>query len=256
MMYSLNNNTSIQSLSQSLNSSFAGMYKSLQKLSSGMKINSASDGPAQLLISEQLRTQIASLNQQIENRYAQMSTYNTASSNLNILRSQLTDIRTTALGAANESGNSDATQKAYSDSADLMVSNFNLVLNKAEFNGQVLFDGSEGSVASIADLSGLSFTTADEANASIDILDAKISEIDSVIVDIGSYQKNEIESDIAQLRISRENLLSAEQNIRSTDFATEYTNFVVEQMKAKVGLALMSHYAMTSKSVLSIFNQR
>ncbi len=159
------------SITGSVNSAFAGMYKSLQKLSSGMKINSAADGPAQLIISEQFRTQIATLNQQIENTSMQIGKYSTASSTLSEMRSQLTEMRTLAIGAANEGGNSEAAQQAYADSASLLESNFNVTLNRAEYNGAVLFDGGEGSLANLTDLSGVDLSSADGANLSIVLID-------------------------------------------------------------------------------------
>ena len=255
-MLSIYNNSSMFSITDNLNFAFAGIYKSLQKLSSGMKINSATDGPAQLMISEQFRTQIATLNQQIENTSMQIGKYSTASSSLSEMRSQLTEMRTLAVGAANAGGNSDVAQKAYADSASLIESNFNVTLNKAEYNGAVLFDGSEGSLASLNDLAGVDLSTADSATASITLIDDKIAEIDKATVDIGATQKNTLESDIVSMRISRENLMAAESNIRATDYALEFSNFVKFQIQAKAGVALLSHYAITSQSVLSMFSNR
>lgn len=256
VIQSIYNNSSILSITRNMNASFAGMYKSLQKLSSGMKINSAADGPAQLMISEQFRTQIATLNQQIENTSMQIGKYSTGSANLSAMRSQLTEMRTMAVGAANEGGNSEAAQQAYADSATLLESNFNLTLNRSEYNGAVLFDGSEGSLASLNDLAGVDLSSADSANASITLIDEKIAEIDAAVVDIGATQKNTLEADIASMRISRENLMAAEANIRATDYAREFSNFLVEQIKAKSSIALLSHYSLTSKSVLSMFGDR
>ncbi len=239
-----------------LNSALFGMYKSLEKLSSGMKINSAVDGPAQLMISEKFRTQIATLNQQIENTSMQIGKYNTASSTLSEMRSQLTEIRTLAIGAANEGGNSEAAQKAYADSASLVESNFNVTLNKAVYNGAVLFDGSKGSLASLNDLSGVDLTTADAANASIVIIDSKIAEIDAVVVDVGATQKNELESSIATMKISRENLIAAESSLRAVDFAREFSSFLAEQFRVDVGSAMLAHFRITSRTVLSLFGNK
>jgi len=219
---SIYNKSTMLSITGSLNASFAGMYKSLQKLSSGMKINSAADGPAQLLISEQFRSQIATLNQQIENTSMQIGKYNTGSATLSSMRSELTEMRTLAIAVANEGGNSAEAQKAYADSASLLESNFNLTLNKAEYNGAVLFDGSEGSLANLDDLSGVDLSTAVSTNASLEVIDAKIAEVDAATVEVGATQKNTLESDLATMRISRQNLVAAESNIRATDYALEF----------------------------------
>jgi len=255
-MFSIQNKSSIYSINGNLNSAFSDMYKSLQKLSSGFKINSASDGPAQLIISEQFRTQIATLNQQIENTSMQIGKYNTASSTISEMRSQLTEMRTLAIGAANEGVNSDVAQKAFADSASVLESNFNLTLNKAEYNSAVLFDGGEGSLADLSDLSGVDLSTAESASASITIIDDKIADIDAAMIDIGATQKNQLDSDLAFMRISKQNLEAAEANIRATDYVKEFTGFLVAQMKAKVGFALLSHNSLTSQSVLSLFSNK
>ncbi len=256
MINSIYNKSSMLSISGSLNASFSRMYESLQKLSSGMKINSATDGPAQLMISERFRSQIATLNQQIENTSMQIGKYNTGSATLSSMRSELTEMRSLAVSAANEGGNSPAAQKAYADSASVLESNFNLTLNRAEYNGAVLFDGSEGSLADLNDLSGVNLSTAESANASLEVIDAKIAEIDAATIEVGSTQKYKLESDISTMRISRQNLVAAESNIRATDYAIEYSNLIKFQIQADAGLALLSHYNMNSQSLLSLFNSR
>ena len=249
-----NNKASIYSLSRSLNSAFAGIYKSLEKLSSGFSINSAVDGPADLIISEQFRARIASLNQEIENTTMSIAKYNTASSSLSEIRTQLTELRSLALGAANEGVNDEAMQQAYADSAENIVSSVNLAIAKSEFNGMPLLDGSESSLADIDDLMNIDLSSAAGVAASIEVIDAKINEIDSATVDIGATQKYELESQLRSMRISRENLMAAESNLRATDYAMEYTNFIVAQFKAKASLALLSHYRISSQTVLSLFD--
>ena len=88
------------------------LFKSMEKLSSGLSINSAADNPAGLIISEQLRSQIAGLNQRIANVTSSIHKYQTASSSISMLRTSLIELRSLALGAANEGLNSEAAQQA------------------------------------------------------------------------------------------------------------------------------------------------
>ena len=125
-------------ISFNLSSNYLSLMSPLEKLASGLSINRASDGPAALVISEQLRTQIASLNQEIENTSAMIGKYETASSFVSEIRSKLTELRTLAIGAANEGGNSESAQAAYAATADYIVSSHNHVLETAEYNGMSL----------------------------------------------------------------------------------------------------------------------
>ncbi|UCD64697.1 MAG: hypothetical protein JSW34_04470 [Candidatus Zixiibacteriota bacterium] len=254
MTLSLSNDWASSVLANNISLSFLNMCSSLEKLSSGYRINSAADGPADLVISEQLRTQIASLNQEIENTSALIYKYETASSNLMDLRSQLTELRTLAIGAANEGFNNEEAQEAYQTAADAIVERYNDVIAESEYNGAVLFDGGEGSLGTLAALEGIDLSSAEAAEASIATIDEAIAEVDALQVDIGSTQRYELESELASLRITSQNLVAAESSLRDTDFVTEFTNFLVEQIKFKAGLALFSHFGLTSSSVLGLFS--
>ncbi|MEW6412539.1 MAG: flagellin [Candidatus Zixiibacteriota bacterium] len=236
--------------------SSSNMYKSLEKLSSGFKINSASDGPAMLIISERLRSQIASLNQEIENRVAQVHKYDTASSHLMTYRHQLTELRTLAIGAANEGVNSEAAQEAYALEAQNMVTYYNEAVGSAEYNGAMLFDGSAGSLGDLAALEGIDLSSAETAEASIAVIDEAIAEVDSLQVEIGSTQRYEFQSQIASMRVTSQNLQAAESSIRDTDYAMEFSNFLAQQIKYEAGLAILSHWAMSSNSVLQLLGSR
>jgi len=241
-----------RSLITYINRSYSNMCSSLEKLSSGLKINRASDGPAQLVISEQLRSQIASLNQQIENTSCLVHKYETASANLTGYRNQLTELRALAVGAANEGFNSEEAQQAYANAAESMVEYYNGAVATASYNGAALFDGGEGSVGELSALSGIDLSSPEAAQASIEAIDAAAAELDALQVDVGSTQRYELESELASLRVTSQNLQAAESSIRDTDYVTEFTNFLVEQMKFNAGLALLSYTTLSSTSVLNL----
>jgi len=220
----------------------------MEKLSSGLKINRASDNPAGLVISEQLRAQIASLGQEIKNIDANMNKYATADAMVGVMRDQLVDMRAMAVGAANTAFNSPEAQIAYQRSGELLAESYNRQIENAEYNGSKLFGGSEGSVANI------DFSTADTVEASIVKIDKAMAQLDTVQIEIGAKQKNEFEAMRASKMVTRENLIAAESSLRDTDFGSEFINMVKSSLQMKVGLALMAHSKINSQTILKMFS--
>jgi len=239
-------------ISYNLSSNYLSLTKSLEKLSSGLSINRASDGPAALVISEQLRTQIASLNQEIENTSVMIGKYQTASSFVSEMRSKLIELRTLAIGAANEGGNSESAQAAYAATADYIVSSYNHILETAEYNGMNLLDGSDGALAEVSELEGVDLSSAESAEESIAVIDATINELDAVQVDFGATQKNELEAHRASLQVTVQNLEAAESVLRDTDYAQEYSTFMGEMIKFQASAALFAHSHIGANTVLNL----
>ena len=249
------NNMSIVGLKigNDINRNSRSLFSSMEKLSSGLKINRASDNPAGLVISEQLRAQIASLGQEIENINANMNKYSTADSMVGVMRDQLVDMRAMAVGAANTAFNSPEAQEAYQRSGELLSESYNRQVENAEYNGSKLFDGSEGSVAKIDKMATLDFSSADTVEASIVEIDKAMAQLDTVQIEIGAKQKNEFEAMRASKMVSRENLIAAESSLRDTDFGLEFTNMIKSSMQLKVGMALLAHSKINGQTVLKMF---
>ncbi|MCH8026941.1 MAG: flagellin [candidate division Zixibacteria bacterium] len=237
----------------SINKSYRSLFSSMEKLSSGLKINRASDNPAGLVISEQLRAQIASLGQEIKNIDANMNKYATADAMVGVMREQLVNMRELAVGAANTAFNSPEAQIAYQRSGELLAESYNRQIENAEYNGSKLFDGSEGSVAAIDKMANIDFSTAATVEASIVEIDKAMAQLDTVQIEIGAKQKNEFEAMRASKMITRENLIAAESSLRDTDFASEFINMIKSSLQMKVGLALMAHSKINAQTVLNIF---
>ncbi len=239
---------------RSLYRSQRDILQSLVRLSSGLAINSAADGPADMVISEQLRSQIASLNQEIDNISMNINKYEYASSVTGQLREKLTDLRSLAVGAANTGGNSDAAQAAYEASQVSIVASYNFVIDTAEYNGSKLFDGSDESLAVIDKLEGVDFSTAEAAEASITVIDNAIEQLDQVQTELGATRKNELESQRASLEVSRENLIAAESSLRDVDYAMEFADFIGSMIRFQAGVSLMSHSWVKAESVIKLFD--
>jgi len=224
----------------------------MQTLSSGQMINSAADGPASLVISETLRSQIATLGQEIENTTNLISKYGTASYTVSGLRGQLTELRTLAVDAANEGGNNASSQAALERVGVALVNTFNNTASNAEFNGTSLLDGSTGSLANVAQLKDIDFSSSQAAQDSMAVIDQAISDLDTVQINLGSTQKNELEAKVVSLRNTHQNLVAAESQIRDTDMFQQISVSMGEQMKFQIGLALMSHSNLNSNTVLKL----
>ena len=252
MGLSINFSRGLSDLAIYANRSWANMYTSLNRLASGYRINSAADGPAQLVISEQLRTQIGTLSQEIENTTNTMSKYSTASSTLSELRSQLTELRTLAVGAANEGGNDEAAQAAYDATAKYVVDTYNRIISTADYNGSNLVDGTEGSVTSVDQLTGIDLSSGEAAEASMVIIDEAIGAVDTATVEVGATQKNQLESQIASLRVTRQNLIAAESQIRDTDYLAEFSSYVRTSIQMSATLSMMAHTRQNAATILGI----
>ncbi len=253
MTLSIKTDAGAMSLLRSINSSRSMMFRSLERLSSGLRINRASDGPADLVISEKLRTQIASLNQEIENISANIGRYQYASSSAGQLRSKLTELRTLALGAANEGGNDEAGQAAYEAAAVATTASYNHLIDAAEYNGTNVLDGSQGALADVSKLNDIDLSSPEAAVESLAAIDAAIAGVDQVVVELGATQKNQLESQRASLEVTKSNLISAESNIRDADYALEFTNFIAESFKRRASVFLLAHSNINASTVLTLF---
>lgn len=252
MALRINYDPGSSNLSSIINLQYKYLTMSMEKLSSGLKINRAADGPVQLVISEQLRTQIASLNSQIDNSTNQIAKYETASAAVMELRSKLTDLRSLAISAGNSGVNSEASQEALANEANAITAAFNEAIDSAEFNQSKLLDGSSGSLATVSDLTGVDLSSAEAAEASIGIIDTAIAELDSVQVNLGSTVKNELEATKASMQVTRQNLMAAESIIRDTDYAKTISDFIGNRIQLQIGVALMAHSSMNSMGVLKL----
>jgi flagellin len=247
----INSNAETSNNLRTLQESRDKMKASMEKLSSGIKINRASDDPSGLIISEKMRSQIASIEQKLQNIDQADNKLTTAEANLDTLQTGLQDIRKTALAAANEGGNSPAAQDSYQQSIDDAVKGYNSTRETAAYGSQKLLDGSTGSAADVKPLANIDISTADKAQESISLIDEKIKEIAEIRSDIGATQKNDLDANRSSLQTELSNLTASESTIRDTDMAREYTNTVIAEMQLKAGLAMQAHQKQVPNLVLN-----
>lgn len=131
-----------------MNSNHTDMVKTLEKLSSGQKINRASDGPASLVIAEHLKSQVMGTNQAIDNSEAAVSMIQTAEANLSEVNSLLGNIRQLILHSLNEGANDDPSLAANQQEIDNAIGNIERIARSAQFGERKLLDGTNGTFGS------------------------------------------------------------------------------------------------------------
>ena len=151
MAFRIYNNVQSLNALRNLNLTQTRLGRSLEKLSSGLKVNTGKDGPAALVISEKLRAQIAGLGQAIDNSEQAMSLVQLAEGALAEVNTLLTSIRSLAVHAANE-GALDADSLA-ADQAEIdnAIETINRIASSAQFGTKLLLDGSRGVQGSTTD---------------------------------------------------------------------------------------------------------
>lgn len=219
----------------------AAIFRSLQKLSSGRRMETAVEDPSALIISEQLKSQIGALNQQLRNASSQQSRYRAADATMTNLRSQLTELRATILSASNTGLNSEATQAALDAQARDLAGVYNYTVENWEYNGFKQLDGSEGAVANISQLEGIDLSSPGAVAESLQAVDQAIAGLDSELVRVGAYQSQTLESEQAHLAIAKQNLVAAESIIADIDFGEELSIFLQNILQRDFQLAVLSH---------------
>ena len=250
------------------------LSKSMEKLSSGLRINRAADDAAGLAISEKLRSQVRGLNQAIRNAQDGISLIQTAEGALNEGHSILQRMRELAVQAANETlttSDRDALQKEL----DSLIAEIDRIATSTQFNTKQLLDGTfatspltfqvgananqsitvtigtaTAAALTVQGLSLGSYTLASQAIASID--DA-ITALAENRADLGAVQ-NRLEHTIANLGVAAENLQASESRIRDVDMAQEMVNFTRLQILQQAGTAMLAQANVSPQSVLMLLS--
>ena len=260
-------NTNIVSLNaqRNLSKSTAALAKSVEKLSSGLRINHAADDAAGLAISTTLKAQTRSINQAVRNANDAVSMLQTAEGGLAEMGNILLRMRELAEQAANESLGS-AERGYLNDEYLALKSEINRISDVTEFAGSKLLDGTLSAgvnfqigfkntsndrlTLTIADTDaeslGLntananSISTAAVAQSALAVLDASaIAIISSRRGSLGALQ-NRLEYTISNLQTAAENYTAANSRIEDADFAAETAAYVRNQILMHAGTAVLA----------------
>ncbi|WP_019593200.1 flagellin [Thioalkalivibrio sp. ALM2T] len=181
-------NTNVLSLNaqRNLNNSQGALAQSLERLSSGLRINSAKDDAAGLAISERFTTQIRGLNQAVRNANDGISFSQTAEGALGTVGDALQRVRELAVQSANDS-NSASDRQALNNEVQQLLAEVNRVARSTEFNGQNILDGSlEDLVFQVGANSGQSI--------SVDGVDARSNQLGARVAEGTSFTQDSLDS--------------------------------------------------------------
>jgi len=247
----INHNIAALNTHRQLNSATNAQSKSMEKLSSGLRINRAGDDAAGLSISEKMRGQIRGLEQASRNSQDGISLIQTAEGALNETHSMLQRMRELAVQASNDT-NTTEDRTAIQDEANQLAKDINRIAKDTQFNGQDLLTGTGGAntngtytfqvganasqqiTLTIDDMSGgngLSIADGDDegaeaidisstaavATAAITTINTAIKTVSAQRSNLGAYQ-NRLEYAINNLNTSSENLTAAESRVRDVDY--------------------------------------
>ncbi len=264
----INNNIMAFNANRNLGSSNTALGKSLEKLSSGYRINRAGDDAAGLVISQKLRAEIGGLKQATRNAQDGISFVQTAEGALAEVHNMFGRMRDLAVQAANDTNDANA-RTAIKSEIDALSAEIVRIGTDTTFAGAAVFGttaltlqvGSEGSgttgqitvAATAAPIAPTTTTVSDAATAraTIEAIDVSIAGISTARGTLGAVQ-NRLESTINNLSVTTENLAASESRIRDTDMAAEMVNFTKNQILQQAGTAMLGQANSIPQSVLSL----
>lgn len=275
----INHNSMATNVANNLSRSYGSLSTSTQRLSSGLRVNSAADDAAGLAIRELMRSDIAALNQGVRNANDAISMIQTADGALGVIDEKLIRMKELAEQAA--TGTYDSTQRLMIESEyQAMASEITRIANATDFNGIHLLNGNlsgahngkemtstgkmkihfgtandsaedyyyveiGNSTASALGLgagvsgAGGTISTQSAAQAALVAVQNAIVSKDKIRASLGALQ-NRFENTISNLKIQSENLQAAESRISDVDVASEMTQFVRNQILTQSGVAMLS----------------
>ncbi|MGO8695127.1 MAG: flagellin [Rectinemataceae bacterium] len=278
----INHNLSAMYADRVLGNTDASLQKNIEKLSSGMRINSAGDDASGLAVSEKMRSQIRGLNQATRNIENGVSFIQTTEGYLQETQDILQRVRELSVQGANGIYSSEDRMQIQVEVSQL-VDEINRVASHAQFNGMNILTGrfAKGS-SQIMQLqvganmdqnkqifigtmtaaalgiagaqgqgSGVVIDSPDHANAAIGVVDNALKMVSKQRADLGAYQ-NRFEMAAKGVSVAAENLTAAESRIRDTDMATEMVQYVKNEILDRAGSAMLAQANTRPQNVMAI----
>jgi flagellin len=269
----INHNLNAMNSHRQMGINTASAGKSMEKLSSGLRINRAGDDAAGLSISEKMRGQIRGLDQGSRNAQDGISLIQTAEGGLNETHAILQRMRELAVQASNDTNQSED-RTAVKTEIDELVKEMDHIANSTKFNGKNLLNdastvvnlqiGPGTSNDSLAltlasfqadkvtlGVDALSVDTNARATASITAIDTAIGKVSTSRSQLGANQ-NRLEHTITNLNTMSENLTASESRIRDVDMAKEMMNFSKNNILNQAAQAMLAQANQQPQGVLQL----
>ena len=278
MGFRINTNIGAMNAHKNATMNNVGLDKSLNSLSSGLRINKAADDAAGLSIANKLSAQSQGLGQAIKNSNDGIGLIQTADGALEEYGNILKRVRVLATQASNDT--QDADSRAYiSQEIQALLSEASDINATTRFNGVEILRGASGSASdgkftfhtgaystetqtvdiasnSVIGITGLSagsiiVSSRADAETAIDTMDKAIRNVDSRRATIGAAQ-NKLEANIRNIAVTEVNISAAESNIRDVDFAAESATFAKHNILAQSGSYAMGQANTVQQNVMRL----
>src|SRR5690625_3587755 len=267
----INHNISALNTHRQLNANNNAVSNSLEKLSSGLKINRAGDDAAGLAISEKMRGQIRGLEMATKNSQDGISLIQTAEGALTETHAILQRMNELAVQASNDTNVNDNDREAMQSEVTALIAEIDAIADRTEFNTQKLLDGeftdkvfhigansgqaievSIGNMdAETIGVNEIDLGTQEGADAAITTIQEAINTVSTQRADLGAVQ-NRLEHTINNLGASSENLTAAESRIRDVDMAKEMMEFTKNNILTQASQAMLAQANQTPQGVLQL----
>ena len=279
----INNNIMAMNANRQLGINNTGTAKSLEKLSSGFRVNRAGDDAAGLSISEKMRAQIRGLNMASKNAQDGISLIQTAEGALDEVHAILQRMRELAVQSANDTNMTTVDRQAMQAEINQLLEEISGISTRTQFNTQTLLDGSfENKVFHIGansgqnmkitidamttkglgisglkveGLSGKIITggilTQSGADKAITTINDAINQVSTQRSELGAIQ-NRLEHTVKNLDNSAENLQAAESRIRDVDMAKEMMEFTKQTILQQAATAMLAQANNVPQTVLQL----
>lgn len=263
-------NTNVASLNaqRNLNTSQGALNNALQRLSSGLRINSAKDDAAGLAIAEKMNAQSRGMNVAMRNANDGISAAQTAEAGLSAIGSHLQRMRELAVQAA--SGQYDSDNRAALDAEyQQLASEITRAMGATNFNGKKLLDGSftginfqigattssESQIAvnisSVAADALGDINSASNATTAMSAIDAALDTVNENRASLGAIQAR-FEGILTQLATAVENTEASRSRIMDTDYASETAKLARAQILQQAGTAMLAQANALPQNVMSL----
>ncbi len=276
----INTNISALSAQEAATKTNFNIQSSLEKLSSGLRINKASDDASGLAIADKLRTQVTSINQGIANGSSAVSLLQIADKSMDE-QSKILDTVKAKLVQANTATTSSAGRESIRKDVEKLLTQLDNIASQTNYNGTKLLEGATSAAASdaldfqvgenssdtitmsavqantdglgLSTLKGLAANglTTTVAAAQQTIVDSAITSLNAYRGDVGSTQ-NQVESAIRNLMTQSTNISAAESIIRDVDYAKESSNFNKQNIISQAGAYALSQSNASQQNVLRL----
>jgi len=274
MALTVNTNVASLNAQRNLTNSQSSLNTSLQRLSSGLRVNSAKDDAAGLAIAERMNAQVRGLTVGIRNAGDGISLAQTAEGALGSVTEALQRMRELAVQSVNAT-NGAADRLSLDAEYDQLATEVQRILTSTEFNGSDILATSAGSQSfqvgannaadnritvttsdlatsgTITGATGGDVTTSATAAAAIDLVDTALDTVNSERATLGAAQSR-IEIAVRSLETTRENTAAARGRIVDADFAAETANLTRAQILQQAGVAMLAQANTLPQSALAL----